>query len=137
MGCRSVTKVFVPKGYDVRRLFVYFDKYESLAQHNKYRNNYDYYKSIYLINGGDFYEAGLVLFKPSEGMSASPVSVVYYEEYESVTRISALINEHLSDIQCVVSHLKLPGSVVPFGKSQQPGLTDYADGVDVMEFLLK
>jgi len=137
MGCRSVTKVFVPKAYDVRRLFVYFNKYEGLAQHNKYRNNYDYYKSIYLINGGDFYEAGLVLFKPSAGMNASPVSVVYYEEYETVEQISGLVNQHLDEIQCVVSKLQLPGSVVPFGKSQEPGLSDYADGVDVMEFLLK
>ncbi|MEI6577385.1 MAG: acyl-CoA reductase [Bacteroidota bacterium] len=136
MGCRSVTKVFVPKDFDVRRIFKYFGKYEGLAQHNKYRNNYDYYKSIYLINKDDFYEAGLVLFKRTEGFAVSPVSVVFYEEYESIDHIQKLIQDHVNDIQCVVSKAALPCAVVSFGKSQQPGLSDYADGVDVMEFLL-
>jgi len=136
MGCRSVTKVFTPKGYDVRRLFAFFVKYEGINQHNKYRNNYDYYKSIYLVNSDPFYEAGLVLFKPDHGLHASPVSVVFYEEYESIDSLKALINEHLDDIQCIVTKADLPGSLVAFGHSQQPGLIDYADGVDVMEFLL-
>jgi len=135
MGCRSVTKVFIPKDYDIRSLFRYFTKYEGLAQHNKYRNNYDYYKSIYLVNKDEFYESGLVLFKPWQGFSASPVSVVFYETYESLAELRPIITEHLDDIQCIVSKETWESGSVPFGKSQQPGLSDYADGVDVMKFL--
>lgn len=131
LGCRNVSKIYLPKGYDIRGLVDAFAPYtQELAANNGYKNNYDYYKSIYLVNGRPHYDTGAALFTESEGM-ASPMSVVYYGYYRNKEELQALLHKNREQIQCVVGEGGLP-----FGSAQQPGLSDWADGEDVLNFLV-
>lgn len=122
LGCRNVSKLYVPKNFDFPRLLGLWERYNDVFNHHKYANNYDYNKSILLINGTPHFDNGFALLTENTGM-VSPISVVYYETGEP-----DLTSEK---IQCVVS---AEGSV-PFGKSQEPELSDYADRVDTLKFL--
>ena len=135
LGCRNISKIYVPKNYEIINLFPVFDKYDDLLANNKYKNNYDYIKSIYLVNGDDFYDNGFTILKESNELF-SPVSVTFYETYENENVIKMLAESLKEDIQCIVSNLDIPGAV-PFGKAQFPELNDYADNVDTLEFLTK
>lgn len=128
-GCRNVTKVFVPKAYDLNKLFNAFFPYKELANNNKYANNYDYNKAIYLMNSIELIENGFLLMKEDESIH-SPLAVLNYEFYESKNKVETFIKQNQEKIQCVVS-----SSTIPFGKAQKPELWDYADGVDTMSFL--
>lgn len=135
LGCRNVSKLYVPKDYDIA-LF-----YEGIASnyyhidHHKYANNYTYHKAILLMNLTKHFDNNFLLLKPDDKI-ASPLGVMYYEEYNKLDEVKEIIDTHKSEIQCVVS--KQPfGNSVPFGKAQEPGLSDYADGVDTIKFLLE
>lgn len=135
MGCRNVSKVLVPVGYDFVPLFEALTKYEDVSNHNKYLNNYEYYKSIYLINGDKFFDTGFIMFKEDLNM-ASPISVVYYQYYSGLKEAQEWLNEKQEEIQVVVaSHKAIIEGAVPFGKAQLPEIDDFADGVDTMKFL--
>ncbi len=136
MGCRSVSKVFVPKNYDISKLMLAFENYNSiLTNHSKYFNNYEYYKSIYLVNKTPFLDAGFVMLKRDEHL-VSPLSVVYYEEYDSENELKKDLEVLTSNIQCIVSENEL-FSKNHLGKAQYPALNDYADGIDVLKFCLE
>ncbi len=137
LGCRNVSKLFVPKGYIFNGFFESIESYNTIAQHHKYVNNYDYNKSIYLVNGAQHLDNGFLLLKEDEKM-ASPLAVLYYEEYESITELEQKLTDDTEQIQCVASMqaLNIQNQVVPFSFTQQPQLWDYADGVDLMQFLL-
>ena len=130
-GCRNVTKVFVPKGYDLDNLFKAFFPYKELVNNNKYANNYDYNKAIYLMNQVELIENGFLLLKEDSSIH-SPLAVLNYEFYENKREVENFIKENKEKIQCVVSQKE-----IPFGKAQKPELWDYADGVDTMAFLVK
>jgi hypothetical protein len=134
LGCRNVSKIYVPKGYNFNTFFESIEEFKSVADHHKYNNNYDYNKSIFLVNMDKHLDNGFLLLKEDKRM-ASPLAVVYYEEYESIqeAEIELLANE--DGIQCIISRSDLSMNVLPFGQSQRPGLWDYADGVDTMAFL--
>ena len=134
LGCRNVSKIYVPKGYNFNAFFESIEEFKSVADHHKYNNNYDYNKSIFLVNMDKHLDNGFLLLKEDKRM-ASPLAVVYYEEYESIqeAEIELLANE--DGIQCIISRSDLSMNVLPFGQSQRPGLWDYADGVDTMAFL--
>jgi Acyl-CoA reductase (LuxC) len=134
LGCRNVSKIYVPKGYNFNTFFESIEEFKSVADHHKYNNNYDYNKSIFLVNMDKHLDNGFLLLKEDKRM-ASPLAVVYYEEYESIqeAEIELLANE--DGIQCIISRSDLSMNVLPFGQSQRPGLWDYADGVDAMAFL--
>lgn len=134
LGCRNVTKLFIPEDFELDRIFnaVYHKSY--IAQHHKYSNNYDYNKSIYLLNKEPLLENGFMLLKEDTGMF-TPVSVLFYERYSDIKTIKNKVGQNESDIQCVVSKSGLIGNEIPFGKSQQPQLWDYADRVDTLNFL--
>lgn len=136
LGCRNVSKVFFPKGYSVSDLFQGIESFQSVIQHHKYANNYDYNKSIYLINGDDHFDNGFLLLKPDTRI-ASPLSVVYYEEYSDKETLMASLNAVSDQLQCVVSRLdfSLSTPVFQLGYSQQPELDDYADGLNTLDFL--
>jgi len=128
LGCRNVTKIFAPEGYDFVPLLQSFHRYKYFADHHKYRNNYDYNLSLLIMNN-KFYmtnEATLVVENDS---LFSPISQLNYSFYSRSEDVENLLANN-KDVQCIA------GKDVPFGKGQQPGLTDYADGVDTMEFLL-
>ena len=134
LGCRNVTKLYVPKGYDLDHVFKALFHYQEIANHNKYANNYDYNKAVYLLNKIELIENGFLLMKEDEGIH-SPVGVLFYEFYDTIEDVNTIIENRKDELQCVVSNAALPQRV-PFGKAQSPELWDYADGIDTIEFLL-
>jgi hypothetical protein len=136
LGCRNVSKIYVPKGYDMKNFFEPLEKHQPIINHFKYNNNYDYNKSIYLVNGVKHFDNGFLLVKEDSGF-ASPLSVLFYEEYDSIKTIAQLLDSEEANIQCVVStiDLQLNKGKVSFGQSQYPKLWDYADDVNTIEFL--
>jgi hypothetical protein len=131
LGCRNVSKAFLPEGYDFHTMIKNWDKFSDVINHNKFANNYDYNMAIYLVNKEKFLDTGYLLLKESTELS-SPVSVLYYEFYNSVQTVSARINYLREKIQCVTGKNHLA-----FGKAQFPKLWDYADNIDTLDFLLK
>lgn len=136
LGCRSVSKVFIPENYDVAKFFEAVESFNWIKDHFKYNNNYDFNKSIYLINKNQHFDNGFLLLKEDESM-ASPLAVVHYERYSSLDQVETYINKHELDIQCITSaiDLNVGSPVFPLGSSQCPALDDYADGVNTLEFL--
>jgi hypothetical protein len=134
LGCRNVSKLFVPAGYSLKNLLDVWPPYEKVIRHHKYSNNYDYNKSILLVNRTPFLDNGFVLMTASNEI-VSPISVLYYEEYDDPDGLKSRIADSRSKIQCVVG-LPMEGlDMIPFGKAQFPELNDYADDVDTMKFL--
>lgn len=129
LGCRNVTKLFVPEGYDFIGLLKSFDKYKHLSEQHRYQNNYDYQLSIFLINGKYYMTNGTTLLTEHPSFF-SPISTVYYEFYADKEEVMQKLSEN-PEVQCIVGRKALP-----FGKAQQPDLFTYADGVDTMQFLL-
>ncbi|MBA3829247.1 MAG: acyl-CoA reductase [Taibaiella sp.] len=128
LGCRNVTQIYVPEGYDPKRLLTGFSKYEELSNHHKYRNNYDYYLAIYLLNKVPYITNGAVLLVENKS-PFSAVSIIHYQFYTNKVEVNQeLINS--IDIQAVIGN-----GYIPFGKSQSPTLSDYADNVDTLAFL--
>ena len=128
LGCRNVTKLYVPEGYDFEPLLKSFRKYHHLFDHHKYKNNYDYNLALHLLNN-KFYMSNDSILLVEEKSVFSPISQLNYEFYNDP---AALNNELRSnnDLQCVVG-----SAYTPFGNAQKPRIDDYADGVDTMEFL--
>jgi len=133
LGCRNVSKLFVPRGYDFITLLQQWDKYAEVMNHHKYHNNYDYQKSILLVNRQHFLDTGFVLLQESERL-VSPISVLYYEYYDGWESVLKKLDEHQEKIQCVVGNVEAAN--VRIGNSQSPDLSDYADRVDTVKFLL-
>jgi hypothetical protein len=136
MGCRSVSKIYIPEGYEIKNLFEPLESFYGINNHFKYNNNYDYNKSIYLVNRVDHFDNGFVLLKEDEGLS-SPLAVLYYEKYTTLEELTAKLETIKDNIQCAVTHtaIKLGTGVVGFGDSQHPRLWDYADNVNTIQFL--
>lgn len=134
LGCRNVSKIFVPKNYDFDQLHKVLSKRNSILEFYKYRNNYDYRKSIFIINRTPFIDCQSLLLTENSGLS-SPISVVYFDYYNSEKEITDYFEKNREEIQCVVGNID-DNKVVAFGMTQAPKLNDYADNVDVMEFLL-
>ncbi|OCX53618.1 acyl-CoA reductase [Mucilaginibacter sp. PPCGB 2223] len=136
LGCRNVSKLWVPKAYDFVPFFEAIEPHADIINHHKYRNNYDYNKSIYLVNGDKHLDNGFLLVKEDERL-ASPLAVLYFEYYNDLDDAQIRLAGLSEQIQCIVSEteLHLDNQVVGFGESQKPKLWDYADGVDTMAFL--
>ena len=131
LGCRSVTKLYLPKGFSIEKLFKNLYIYKNLINHNKYMNNYAYNRSINLLEENQFYDNGFLILKEDENLF-SPVSVVNYEYYSEIKDLETKIDSLSNNIQCRVG---LGG--IPYGTAQKPDLWDYADGVDTIDFLIK
>ena len=134
LGCRNVSKIFFPHGYDYARFFEAIESFSSISNHFKYHNNYDYNKAIYLVNGDKHLDNGFLLLKEDKRI-ASPLAVVYYEEYTELKEVLTRLDSVQDSIQCAVSNLPLSIPATGFGESQQPGLSDYADGINILDFL--
>lgn len=139
LGCRNVTKIFVPEQYHFENLLPAFDKYKAHADHNKYRNNYDFQLAIFLLNKVQYMTNSSVLVVPGESPFAA-ISVLHYEVYSDK---KALIKRLAADndLQCITvktddTITDSSANIKTFGANQQPALSDYADGVDTMEFLM-
>jgi len=134
LGCRNVSKVFYPKGYDIAHFYEGIEGYNDIINHFKYQNNYDYNKSIYLVNAAKHFDNGFLLLKEDEHLT-SPLAVLFYQEYEDITAVEDQLKANSEQIQCVLSKAPLNVETFNFGESQHPKLWDYADNVNTIEFL--
>lgn len=134
LGCRNVSKIFVPQGYDLATFYEGIEGFAEHINHHKYANNYTYHKAILLMNLTKHLDNNFLLIKEDENL-ASPLGVLNYQFYNNLTEVTDFVAKHADEIQCVVSKQAMPNSV-PLGKAQQPELADYADGVDTVKFLL-
>ncbi len=128
LGCRSISKLYVPQGYDFAPLLNIFKKYNYLADHHKYKNNYDYNLALHILNK-KFYMSNESLLLLEDPALFSPISQLNYEFYSNERELLASLQGR-EELQCIVGK-----NFIPFGQSQYPSLTDYADGVDTVRFL--
>ncbi|MCC9136248.1 acyl-CoA reductase [Pontibacter silvestris] len=136
LGCRNVSKFFVPEGYVFDKFFEANEHHNTLLNHHKYQNNYDYNKSLLLVNRVPHFDNGFLLVTESD-QTVSPISVLFYETFSSLSNLRQKLSGAKDKIQCVVSaHGWFEGSI-PFGEAQNPMVWDYADGVDTLDFLQK
>ncbi len=135
LGCRNVSKLYVPEDYDFTAFFEAIFSWKDIVHNNKYINNYDYNKAIYLMDSLPLLGNEFLLLKEDRGFS-SPIAVVFYEKYGSLESVENAVKEHSENLQCVVSRAGVLHEI-PFGKTQSPDLWDYADHVDTVDFLLK
>lgn len=137
LGCRNVSKLMVPKDYDFNFfLSTIHDHFKELAYHNKYKNNFDYNYTLFILNKQPVYNNGCLLLVEDENLF-SRIATLHYSYYENPEDLVNQLKVKEEQIQCIVAKQKVQGlSVLDFGQAQQPGLTDYADGVDTMKFLL-
>lgn len=133
MGCRNVSKLLLPHGFDLEPIFLAFERYKDVINHNKYANNYTYHKALFLMNQDLHLDNGFLIVKQDNSLS-SPLSVLMFQFYETQSDIQNYFESQTNQIQCVVGSDRSLG-YIPFGKSQQPELWDYADGVDTIAFL--
>lgn len=129
LGCRNVSHLLIPSGFDLNRFFEGIIKHSEVINHNKYGNNYDYNKAIFLMNQHILFDNNFVLLRESKELF-SPLSMLHYQYYNSKEEVENYLKVHQDQIQVVVGK-----AYVPFGKAQRPELDDYADGVDTMLFL--
>ena len=134
LGCRNVSKFFVPKGYKFDAFFEAIFKYQDVIQYEKYANNYDYNKAVFLMSNFKLLDNGFLTIKEDQSY-ASPISSVFYEYYENIEDLQKRLDAEAEQIQCVVSNNLIKNSI-SFGKTQTPELWDYADNVDTISFLL-
>mgnify|MGYP000308056040 CR=1 FL=1 len=136
LGCRNVSKIYVPHGYHFDTLLEALHEYREIIHHDKYKNNFDYNFTLYIMNGVPHKNNGCLLLKEDTTLQAR-IASVHYEYYDELQDLDALLAEKRDEIQCVVGKIKVNGfTVLPFGESQKPTLNDYPDGVDVMRFLM-
>ncbi|MFV0237784.1 MAG: acyl-CoA reductase [Flavobacteriales bacterium] len=133
MGCRNVSKLFIPKDFDLDRFFKGIFSFQNHIHHHKYQNNYDYHKAIFLMNQDSIIENGFLILKEDSSYH-SPISTLFYERYENLEILQKRLKEDAEKLQCVVGQNILENEV-GFGETQKPDLTQYADGIDTIEFL--
>lgn len=133
LGCRSVSKLFVPKGYDFNSFFGGMYHKHQIINNIKYANNYDYNKAVYLMSEFDILENGFLMIKEDKSY-ASPIATVFYEYYTNTNDLKTKLQKDSKQIQCVVSNGFLKNEV-KFGQTQYPQLWDYADNINTLQFL--
>ncbi|SHJ10001.1 acyl-CoA reductase [Algibacter luteus] len=134
LGCRNVSKLYVPKGYKFDAFFEGIYHWHPIVEKAKYANNYDYNKAVYLMSEFDMLENGFFMIKEDESF-ASPIATLFYEYYDSTENLKTELEAKKNQIQCIVSRGFIENEIA-FGHTQKPELWDYADSVDSIEFLL-
>ncbi len=127
LGCRNVTQVWVPRGYDFIPLMEALKKYDFLADAHKYKHNYDYVLTINMMNNTAYMTNGSIVLSPNES-PYSGISNLNYAYYDNIEEVTGKLNPE--EIQVITGH-----GHTPFGQSQCPSFTDFADGVDTLLFL--
>jgi hypothetical protein len=130
LGCRNVSKLLVPRDYSFNTLFESLIDFGFVINNKKYGNNYDYHRAIYLLESMKFLDNNFLMIKESSDLH-SPVGVLYFEYYDSSEKIEEYLRENNKHIQCVIGK-----GYIPFGYSQQPVITDFADNVNTLDFLV-
>lgn len=134
LGCRSISKLYVPENYCFDLFFNSIFKWNDLINSHKYANNYDYNKAIYLMSEYKFFDNGFFMVKKGSELY-SPISTINYEFYNDISTLKQKIKADDKDIQCIVSNTEIENKI-NFGETQKPSLSQYADNIDVVEFLL-
>ncbi len=132
LGCRNVSKLFIPTGYDIKNVIRNWEPFHDIIHHHKYCNNYDYQKSILLVTQAPFLDNGFVMFQEHKNL-VSPIAIVYYEFYKNREELDAILGANREKIQCIVG--ESDHSKIKFGQAQFPSLGDYADQIDTLKFL--
>ncbi len=135
LGCRNVSLLLLPQGFELAKLFKAFEPWQNLTNHNKYANNYDYQKAGMALNNIPYFDTGFALFREFNQL-ASPISVTHFMYYDTANQVETYVNSVAPKIQCCVSKTKWPFNTYEPGMAQLPALTDYADNVDTVQFLL-
>ena len=133
LGCRSVSKIFVPREFHLETLFKALYPYHPIINHKKYENNYDYNKAVYLMSEFKILDNGFLILKEDQSY-ASPIASLFYEYYDDAAALKQRLRSDADQLQCVVSS-KFIADELAFGTTQNPKLSDYADGVDTLAFL--
>jgi len=134
LGCRNVSKLFVPKGYSFTAFFEAIFIYQDIIHYEKYANNYDYNKAVFLMSNFKLLDNGFLTIKEDQS-HASPISSVFYEFYDDINALKIRLQSENEHIQCIVSNNLIEDSI-GFGETQKPKLWNYADNVDTISFLL-
>ena len=134
LGCRNVSKLYVPEKFEFGNLFESWQNFDAIIDHHKYGNNYDYQKSILLLNQESFFDNGFILIRESSNL-VSPIATLYYEKYKNQEDLKEKIEMQRQKLQVVVSARGWYSGSVPFGKAQFPSVAEYSDNVDTMNFL--
>ncbi len=136
LGCRSISKLYVPYEYDFTPLFVNLDRFKSIFEmHNAYMNNLEYQKTVHLINQIPFLDQGIWIFK-EHASPASPISVIHYEYYNNINSVYEILNTQSEYLQCKACYTTKENDCIHFGAAQFPNLWDYANKKDTIAFLL-
>ena len=133
LGCRSVSKLYVPKNYDFNNFFNGMFEKKDIINNIKYANNYDYNKAVYLMSEFDLLENGFLMIKEDSSYS-SPIATVFYEYYDNLVDLKIKLYQDREKIQCIVAKDFIENEI-PFGETQNPKLWDYADGINTLNFL--
>ena len=137
LGCRNVAKIYVPQAFDFNQMLeVFHENYKQYALHSKYKNNFDYNYALYMLNKIPIWNNGCLILTQDQAIQ-SRIANLHYEYYDDLGALEHELQQKEEEIQCIVGNIRFDNlSTIPFGEAQQPTLTDYADGVDTLAFLL-
>lgn len=134
LGCRNVSKIYVPFNYNMNDLFAILEQYQEVKQHTKYMNNYEYTRTVWLLNNEIFFDTGNLNIKESENLH-SGIGCLFFERYNSESELQHKLKSIEDQLQCVVGNVELGFNKVKFGQTQFPQFWDYADNINTLEFL--
>jgi hypothetical protein len=134
LGCRNVSHLILPRGFELRPLYAAYDVYMDHVNHHKYYNNYMYHKSILLMNLDKHYDNGFMLFQEKQEPHA-PIATLNYHYYDHIDEVHSYLEQHKEQWQCVASDIKELTQAIGLGQTQKPRLLDYADNINVLDFL--
>ncbi len=135
LGCRNVSKIYVPENYDVTKILDAFEKYSHFLNHSKYMNNYIYQKAILLMDVQAHLDNDFLLLREHQSI-ASPMSTLHYEHYNNLNQLQTTLNHNKEAIQCICTDIDNYPNSVKLGESQKPSINTFADNIDSLQFLL-
>ena len=134
LGCRSVSKIYVPEGYDFNRMGTAFQKYADIINHNKYNNNYSYQYAVMGMNKIEHVNFGNLLLTEKKDLN-SPIGVLHFEYYTDLEQVVDNIEQQSNNIQCVVAQKNISEKYIGFGETQKPNIYNFADNIDTIKFI--
>lgn len=135
LGCRNVSKLYVPEGYNFDKLYEAIFDFKYVLDNKKYNNNYEYNRAIYLLDLIPFLDNNFLILRENTNLHA-PTAVLYHQSYTNQTSLVENIKEQRQNLQCIVANFEISGvKTIPFGKTQQPSVFDFADDVNTLDFL--
>jgi len=135
LGCRNASKLYVPQGYNFNGFFEAIYPFGYVSENKKYYNNHEYHRAIYLLEAIPFLDNNFLMIRENTDLHA-PTSVLYYEYYTDETGLVEKIKSQEENLQCILSNFEIQGlKTLKLGTSQQPGIFDFADQVNTLDFL--